>query len=458
MVAPKPRTQPLVEYVRERIAAQNLRAATAAAASGTSSPSSTPPPFSSVLSTVQVQQAHIRLEQQRQLQMQQAQAQARAQAQAQTRAQQGHNDASPMSSFGDVSDIFELSSFPGDGDSTAASSASFSPYSEQSPAIASSSTLPSSSIYNFAAQQPSQPSYFQQLSQPPPQIPLAIDPSLVNPRAYQALSSLDIQRQAFLEQQQQQQPTLGTNGSSLPNDRVITLAQSLGGRSPTFTPSSFPPSAFSQSAPATAPAQRATPPLPTPSPAPSTTSTASSTSTLVPPPPTLAPHPPAPPVVQTPWQKGLPTLREQLTSARFSRFSAITASKLARHLTAFRVDGAGSPTSEWGDASDVPPEGRKEVLEALVKWGATGDFWVNWLGEQGGVEVLVEWLMGASATVAGGKGKGKGGEKRKEVEATLGLVMKVSRCSFSSPHFPSPSCFGFPFLYPSTFCGGGEEL
>lgn len=124
-------------------------------------------------------------------------------------------------------------------------------------------------------------------------------------------------------------------------------------------------------------------------------------------------------------------VREQLTLARFTRFSSSTASKLSRLLAAYQTTTSGA--SPWGDSSDVPPEGRREVLEALVRWGgaADGAFWGAWLGPgaEGGMEVLVGWLNGASWSVEEKKKKGKDKvdeKKRVEVAKTLGLVMQVS--------------------------------
>lgn len=161
--------------------------------------------------------------------------------------------------------------------------------------------------------------------------------------------------------------------------------------------------------------------------------------------------PDADPVVL--WAQALPDLRSHLTQRRLTSSPLSTAQKLVRLLSAFSHTDRASSASRWGDASDVPPEGRAEVLTALIRY-AKDDFWKAWLevgrargeaeaaGAKGkaketsavtivsdGLELLQVWLDGASKAFVKDKDGAKERErdrKRKELEqASLALVLQV---------------------------------
>ncbi|GAA6060902.1 hypothetical protein JCM10212_003936 [Sporobolomyces blumeae] len=153
------------------------------------------------------------------------------------------------------------------------------------------------------------------------------------------------------------------------------------------------------------------------------------------------------------WDLALPEIRSQLTKNRLTRAPASTAQRLLHLLSPFNhAAGPTSTLSHWSDGSDVPPDGRKEVLTEILKNG-TEEFWKAWVSEgdrskpssslaskdkdasqSAGVEVLTFWFEGASRGYEGKKDKDKMKEKevdaderrRRQVEQmTLALVLQV---------------------------------
>lgn len=144
------------------------------------------------------------------------------------------------------------------------------------------------------------------------------------------------------------------------------------------------------------------------------------------------------------WNKVLPDIRANLTASRLSKAPTSAAQRLLNLLSPFNhVAGPTSTLSDWSDGSDVPPEGRKEVLTELLKYG-TDDFWRAWVAEgdngkenakSGGIEMLSFWFEGASRDMDSKKDKDKMKEKdsgdaerkrREVVQMTLALVLQVS--------------------------------
>ncbi|GAA5820825.1 hypothetical protein JCM3770_000356 [Rhodotorula araucariae] len=98
------------------------------------------------------------------------------------------------------------------------------------------------------------------------------------------------------------------------------------------------------------------------------------------------------------WTSFAPKVRAHLDPKRLQRTPVASAQFLVRNLhELFTYADRTSSSSPWGDGSDVPPEGRAEILSALFSF-ARDDFWRAWLAE------------GASAAgTSGGKGKEKEG-------------------------------------------------
>ncbi|GAA6008852.1 hypothetical protein JCM11491_003807 [Sporobolomyces phaffii] len=145
------------------------------------------------------------------------------------------------------------------------------------------------------------------------------------------------------------------------------------------------------------------------------------------------------------WNKVLPDVRANLSASRLSKAPTSTAQRLLSLLSPFNhVGGPSSTLSDWSDGSDVPPEGRKEVLTDLLKY-ASDEFWKAWVAEgdhgkenakSAGVELLAFWFEGASRGIETKKDKMKekekesnadeGERKRRQVEQmTLALVLQV---------------------------------
>ncbi|GAA5861911.1 hypothetical protein JCM8547_008593 [Rhodosporidiobolus lusitaniae] len=158
----------------------------------------------------------------------------------------------------------------------------------------------------------------------------------------------------------------------------------------------------------------------------------------------------------TQWTTFLPKLRQHLVSKRIQGAALSTAQFLVKNLQMFSHTDKSSTLSPWGDASDVPPEGRAEVLSTIAKYG-TEDFFKAWLdvgkdasssgkgkgkddGAGGGrvrsdgLELFQRWLDGAARGYASSSKEGKDGEKKsvvkdrksKELEqASLAWVLQV---------------------------------
>ncbi|GAA5979985.1 hypothetical protein JCM5350_005986 [Sporobolomyces pararoseus] len=146
------------------------------------------------------------------------------------------------------------------------------------------------------------------------------------------------------------------------------------------------------------------------------------------------------------WEKVWPDVKAQLTMNRLQKAPASTAQRLLSLLSSFNhVEGPSSTLSDWGDGSDVPPQGRKEVLSEMLKY-AGEEFWKALVQEgdtgkstskSAGVELLSFWFEGASKGFEAKKdkeklkGKQQAGDeeaekKRKQVEeTTLVLVLQV---------------------------------
>ncbi|GAA5834141.1 hypothetical protein JCM11251_000553 [Rhodosporidiobolus azoricus] len=157
------------------------------------------------------------------------------------------------------------------------------------------------------------------------------------------------------------------------------------------------------------------------------------------------------------WTSISTTLRPYLSSKRLQGSPTATAGHIIKALAQLNHTDRASTLSPWGDASDVPPEGRAEVLTSLVKY-AEAEFWDAWVahgaktsGAKGkekengkvksdGLEILQRWLEGAARGYAAkskeeeGKAEGEK-EKKKEKErerkrreleqGTLALVLQV---------------------------------
>ncbi|BGP14866.1 hypothetical protein JCM10213_003778 [Rhodosporidiobolus nylandii] len=147
----------------------------------------------------------------------------------------------------------------------------------------------------------------------------------------------------------------------------------------------------------------------------------------------------------TQWTIILPKLRQHLNAKRLTGAALSSAQFLVKNLALFSHIDKSSTLSPWGDASDVPPEGRAEVLSQILKYGKD-DFWKAWLefgsssGSKGkekegarvrsdGLELLQRWLEGAAKVYArkGDEKESKSKDKKqKELEqATLAYVLQA---------------------------------
>ncbi|BGP23661.1 proteophosphoglycan ppg4 [Rhodotorula toruloides] len=152
------------------------------------------------------------------------------------------------------------------------------------------------------------------------------------------------------------------------------------------------------------------------------------------------------------WLQALPGIRSHLTQRRLTSSPLSSAQKLVGLLSEFSHTDTSTSASRWGDASDVPPQGRAEVLTALIRY-AKDEFWkafvevgkgrgeaeaVNAKGKgkekdgaivSDGLELLQVWLDGASKAFAKDKDSTKEKERdrqRKELEqASLALILQV---------------------------------
>lgn len=156
-----------------------------------------------------------------------------------------------------------------------------------------------------------------------------------------------------------------------------------------------------------------------------------------------------PPSASESWSKILPTLRESLTATRFTRATTSTVSKIVKILLEFQLPASGEEVGDWGDGSQVPPEGRGEVLDALLRFGGEegGEVWKAMLGPggEGSLEVLQSWLVGGAMSLLAGKKEERA--KGREAQGTLGRVLKVSLVSLDSTFG-----LGFRLLVPGGDC------
>ncbi|GAA5893391.1 uncharacterized protein JCM6883_007651 [Sporobolomyces salmoneus] len=121
------------------------------------------------------------------------------------------------------------------------------------------------------------------------------------------------------------------------------------------------------------------------------------------------------------WNKVLPDIRTNLSTSRLQKAPTSAAQRLLALLTQFNHTGGPTSTlSDWSDGSDVPPEGRKEVLTDLLKY-AREEFWKAWVdeaqnGKSLGIELLSFWFEGASKGFDTKKDKEKMKEKENGAE------------------------------------------
>ncbi|TNY17739.1 hypothetical protein DMC30DRAFT_93076 [Rhodotorula diobovata] len=116
------------------------------------------------------------------------------------------------------------------------------------------------------------------------------------------------------------------------------------------------------------------------------------------------------------WTSFLPKIRTYLDSKRLQRAPVAAAQFLVRNLHGlFTYADRSSTASPWGDASDVPPEGRAEVLSAVASYGRD-EFWRAWVDE------------GMAAPSTGGSGKGKEKEKSAHAEGAKSDGLELLQC------------------------------
>ncbi|GAA5893736.1 hypothetical protein JCM8208_001231 [Rhodotorula glutinis] len=118
------------------------------------------------------------------------------------------------------------------------------------------------------------------------------------------------------------------------------------------------------------------------------------------------------------WTSFLPKIRTYTDSKRLQRSPVAAAQFLVRNLHGlFTYADRSSTASPWGDASDVPPEGRAEVLSAIASY-AKDDFWRAWVDEG----------SAASASASAGKGKEKEKEKSGIAESGKSDGLELLQC------------------------------
>ncbi|GAA5880889.1 hypothetical protein JCM3774_003233 [Rhodotorula dairenensis] len=132
--------------------------------------------------------------------------------------------------------------------------------------------------------------------------------------------------------------------------------------------------------------------------------------------PSASPAPPAPSAARKheydpdEWKQILPGVRTLLSAKRLQTSPLATAPRLLKDLRFFsHEDRADSP---WGDMSDVPPEGRAEVLHSLLKY-AKDEFWRVFL------EVVLDKPASSSSSSTKGKGKENGDEQQPQQMAGI---------------------------------------
>ncbi|GAA5981950.1 hypothetical protein JCM11641_006809 [Rhodosporidiobolus odoratus] len=441
--------EPLVDYVRIQVANQK-----AVQTSVAPSPAPSPAP--------------------RQAQVQQSRPQAHAQHQQQPhrnahfhpqQQQLAHNSNGTMTGEDGFSDMLDLSSYAGEESSGADGYAEESLLGPSYPAASNgsgqnlyaaySATGAPSPMSAYAASHSGAIAPFSQTAYSGPVTPFT--PHLDGAAVYPA-STLALQGQLINEERQR--VAASTNGAFLQH--------------PTATASFFSPQAFQQQ-PSAQPALTITPSALSTAQSPpiastssvsakttkSSTSSASKARAMSPPVSSSSKRSrTASPVIHNSkdWTDFVPTLRQHLTSKRLSGAALSTAQKVVEGLAMFSHVDKSSTLSPWGDSSDVPPEGRAEILSQLIKYGKD-EFWKAWVevgkdgggssskGKEkegaapgkvrsGGMELLQRWLEGAarsysSASSKDGDEKEKKNDKakaknRKELEQyTLAPVLQV---------------------------------
>ncbi|GAA6018474.1 hypothetical protein JCM10207_000905 [Rhodosporidiobolus poonsookiae] len=424
----------LVDYVRTRVNSQKDAAAAAAAPAPAPSPptfSSAPPP--AVAPTVQTDYGLLTGD--------------------------GFDDPLDLNSYA----ADDPSTTNGFGDDAAAFSAAY-PVTSSYGAFASTSGASASPISTYSTPGALAP-FSQHLAYSGPITPFTPHSRGSTPTSFGQSSTLALQTQLINEERARAQAAAGQNGGAGVSGSFLQ---------PTTAGAFFDPRAFQQPPQATftiTPAVLSTSAAPIASTSTSTSpsssskparSSSSSTSTKR--------SRTASPVVDSydssQWTSLLPKIRQHLTPKRLQGAALSTAQQLVKHLALFNHTERASTLSPWGDASDVPPEGRAEVLTAALKY-AKDDFWRAWLdvgapsssassgagkgkekessaanakGKSDGLGVLQYWLDGAgraySAAAAKDKEKDKDkaeGKKdrererrRRELEqTTLALVLQA---------------------------------
>ncbi|GAA6031024.1 hypothetical protein JCM8097_003966 [Rhodosporidiobolus ruineniae] len=225
-------------------------------------------------------------------------------------------------------------------------------------------------------------------------------------------STLDLQaqlisqeRQRSQQQQQQQAALLGTTSASAffnpqaayQQQQHAQMVQQQPAMTITPTALSAQPAATPTSSSSAAAAASTSKPAKKPRSASPSASTSSSSASKR----ARTASPPADSYDSTHWTTLLTTkVRPLLTSKRIQSAAVSSAQSLVKTLQLFSHTERGSTLSPWGDASDVPPEGRAEVLTAIVKY-AREDYYRAWLD------------CGKEAAPSGSSAKGKEKEKDK---------------------------------------------
>ena len=106
------------------------------------------------------------------------------------------------------------------------------------------------------------------------------------------------------------------------------------------------------------------------------------------------------------WERSLAHLKEHLTPKRFTVAPSATYRAISDVLDTFTITSTNKRQSNWGDLSDVPPEGRFSILTTMLA-SARGEFWSAWLELENksktpskGLDVIEKWLLGAVSTKA----------------------------------------------------------
>lgn len=88
------------------------------------------------------------------------------------------------------------------------------------------------------------------------------------------------------------------------------------------------------------------------------------------------------------WQENLCNIRQQIDN--ILNASKRNPKQLIDIINSFRL----SPTSDSGDWSTVPPEGRLEILSA-INASADNDLLMAWASQKSGIDILEVWLKGS---------------------------------------------------------------